>query len=116
MQHNPKDPLIKAGPGGQRELFERFTREAGAGFSTADVIGAAFNVIVNAIRQAHESRDAAVKSYDELFGKNKSLLLNHYDSRGRLRGVFPYPQIIEATHFNTRGAPKVTTQSTVTLD
>jgi hypothetical protein len=100
-QTNPKDPLLKAGPTYQRELFNRFAQNAN-GFSTEDVIGAASNIIINALRQAHSTRIAAESRYDEIFGKMKSLLLNHYDVLGRKRGVFPFDQVIEMDRFNDK--------------
>lgn len=98
---NPNDPLPKFGPPGQRELFEQFTKLSN-GFSTEDVIGAAANLIVNAIRQSQATRQKAEASYDELFGQMKSMLVSHYDSLGRKRGLFPYNQVIEVPHFDMR--------------
>ncbi len=95
------DPLQKTGPDAQRELFSRFTRSAD-GFSTQDAIGAALNVVVNALRQAHSSSREAGIAFDALFGRTKSLLMDHYDSLGRKRGIFPHDQTIEVPFFDAR--------------
>lgn len=93
-----KDPLNVLVPDRQRELFKRFAESAN-GFSTEDVIGAAANVLVNALRQAHGSRQSAEKSFDELFGRTKQILVEHYDTIGRKRGIFPFNQTIEVPLF-----------------
>lgn len=95
---NPKDPILKSGPDQQRELFNRFCREAN-GFSTEEVIGAACNLIINAIRQVYSTRQRAEARFDEIFGRVKTLLVGHYDQLGRKRGIFPYNQFIEPQHF-----------------
>lgn len=94
-----KDPLRKYGAETQRILFDRFTKEA-HGFSTEDVIGAAANLIVNAIRQAHGTRRAAELSFDDMTARVKGLLVEHYDASGRRRSAFPFPQTIHMPHFN----------------
>ena len=94
QQHNPKDPLLAVGSLQQRALFDRFSREAD-GFSAEDAIGAALNVLINALRQAHARREAAGRSYDEHVARAKGMLMDHYDSTGRKKGIFPYPQRIE---------------------
>jgi hypothetical protein len=100
MLINPKDPMLAA-PDPQLELFNRFCREAN-GFPADLAIGAAANVIVNGLRQSHGSRQEAERRFDELFGRMKSLLVEHYDMLGRKRGVFPYNQVIEMKHFDAR--------------
>lgn len=97
LRHNPLDPLIKSGPDQQYELFRRFSTAA-AGFSTAEVIGAATNLVINALRQAHATRDPAEHAYDEHAARAKGLLLNHYDTAGRKKGIFPYDQEIVMPH------------------
>ena len=96
---NPKDPLIKAGPCTEHELFAQFAKVA-AGFPRDIVVGAALNVIVNALRQQFRTRDAVETAFNEMFGRAKALLLDHYDVLGRKRGVFPFHQIIEAARVN----------------
>jgi hypothetical protein len=91
---NPKDPLIKAGPEAQRELFNRFSAVAAQGFTTDDAICAAMNIIINAVRQKSATWPEAERAYDEMFGRSKQVLANHYDSLGRKKGIFPYDQTI----------------------
>lgn len=98
---NDKDPLLHSGPFSQRELLERFAFVAD-GFPTDIVISAAANILINGIRQAHPTRQGAESYFDSLFGQLKQLLVDHYDSLGRKRGIFPYDQILEAHHFNAR--------------
>ena len=96
-----KDPLHIIGPDAQRELFNRFTHAAN-GFATDAVLGAAVNVMVNALRQAYSTRAAAEIAFDELFGRSKSILVEHYDSLGRKRGIFPFDQNIVVPLFDAR--------------
>lgn len=94
-----KDPIGSASSDQQRELFSRFSREAN-GFSQDDVVGAAINVLINAIRQSCATRSEAEVAFDTWFGRAKSTLIDHYDSLGRKRGVFPYDQVINVGHFH----------------
>jgi hypothetical protein len=101
MYINPKDPLRKSGPDQQLELFNQYKRSAN-GFSNEDVVGAAMNVLVNALRQAHATKTAAETSFDEHMGRVKSLLLSHYDSTGKRRPTFVFNQNIEMPLFDDR--------------
>lgn len=92
------DPMLKVSSQAQRALFESFCQAAN-GFSTEAVVGAAINVLVNAIRQSQPTKHQAEKRFDELFGQTKQVLINHYDSVGRKKGIFPYDQTIHATLF-----------------
>lgn len=98
---NEKDPLLKASADNTRELFTRFAQQS-HGFATEDVIGAAINLLVNSIRQTYSTREKAEKHYDELMGRTKSILLDHYDHVGRKNGVFPFTQTINATMVDMR--------------
>ncbi len=93
-----KDPIQLSGPSGQLELFNRYSHLAN-GFSANDVINAAMNIVINALRQSCATKGKAELSFDELFGQAKTLLMNHYDSTGRKKGIFPYDQIINVPHF-----------------
>lgn len=96
---NPKDPLRDAGPPNDAELFRRFS-EMSAGFPVDVVLRAAMNVVLNALRQAHSRRASAEKSFDELVGRSKHVLLEmHYDGMGNRRNIFPYDQKIELGDF-----------------
>jgi hypothetical protein len=94
MNMNPNDPLLKSGPERQRALFDAFKTTADK-CSVEDVAGAAVNLIINAVRQAHSNRTQAEAHFNELFGRAKSLLLEHYDANGKRRNVFPFTQVIE---------------------
>lgn len=95
---NPKDPLHKSGSESQLVLFRKFSHEA-SGHAVEDAIGAALNILVNAVRQAHPTRGGAERSYDEHVGRAKHLLLNHYDGMtGRRHNIFPHHQVIQMPH------------------
>lgn len=98
---NPADPLLRAGPGQQQELFRRFVREA-AGFSLEDVIGAAMNVLINAVRQSSPTWRVAEARYDEWTSRFKSVMRSHFDASGRRRSVFPFHQEVVMDHFDSR--------------
>lgn len=92
------DPLLGL-PEQERQLFNSFTA-ASAGKNADAVLGAALNIIINAIRQLEPTRKEAEARYDALFGRAKSLLLeNHYDSvTGKRRTVFPFTQVVKMPH------------------
>ncbi len=93
MTLNGKDPLMNAhAPAGQT-LFKAISSTA-SGFPAEDVVNAAVNLMINAIRQQCATRADAGRVFDDMFGRSKQILMNHYDSVGRLRGVFPYDQTI----------------------
>lgn len=92
---NQRDPIRKIGEN-QRELFDRFSKLAD-GFTADDVINAGANILINALRQAYPTRDRAEARFNELFGKTKQLLMDHYDGTGRRKaGIFPFNQTIHA--------------------
>jgi hypothetical protein len=100
-QSNPADPLPKAGPDHARELFKRFTQVA-HGFNLDDVTFASVNLVINSLRQKNATRQRAEREFDELFGRLKSLLLEHYDGAGNRRSIFPHQQVIEVPLFDFR--------------
>jgi hypothetical protein len=99
IRQNPKDPLPKSGPTNQHELFKAFT--AVAHHCPADlVLGAAANLLINAIRQSHPSRASADARISEINARMRGLLLDHYDPvTGKRRSIFPFHQILEVPHF-----------------
>ncbi len=89
-----KDPMLLMTPDPQKVLFERMS-EVCNGFSAEQVLGASANVLINAVRQSQNTREKASSRYDELFTRMKGILMDHYDSFGRLKGIFPYNQNID---------------------
>jgi selenocysteine lyase/cysteine desulfurase len=98
---NEKDPLIKASPNAERELFTLFAHAA-TGYSLEQVIGAAVNIVVNALRQVHATQPKAIADFDQLMAKTRELISLHYDNAGRRRNVFPFHQTIEMPLFDAR--------------
>lgn len=88
-----KDPMHLVTPPNGRELFSRYSK-ASDGFPVELIITASVNLLLNAIRQSHSTRETAERTFDELFGKSKATLMNHYDGFGRKKGIFPYDQVI----------------------
>ena len=88
------DPL-KNLPQNEKRLFDMITH-ASAGVPLDSVMGAAVNVLINAVRQNYALRKDAEQKFDELFGRGKQMLLaNHYDPvTGRRRTVIPHTQIV----------------------
>jgi len=92
---NPKDPIHKLGPEAEKELFKAFGQTA-HGFPRDAVLNAAWNVILNVIRQDAEKRTRAENLFDEYAGKAKHNLLEyHYDNTGKRRNIFPFTQNVE---------------------
>ncbi|HJT63082.1 MAG TPA: hypothetical protein VJ797_15540 [Burkholderiales bacterium] len=99
---NQKDPLHKSGPEAERELFRALSNVCN-GFPNEAVVGAAVNMLVNAIRQSHSTRQGAADALDQLVAKVRILLLDqHYDALGNRRNVFPFHQKIEVPHMDLR--------------
>lgn len=96
-----KDPLLLATPDAARALFTKFSKEAN-GFNIEAVFGASINMLVNGVRQTHNNRDEARKSLEYLSAKAMEVLMQHYDSTGRKRGIFPYDQVIHVDFANLR--------------
>ena len=92
------DPL-RSQQGQEKLLFDAFAM-ASTGKNADAVMGAAINVIMNAIRQNYPTREGAEQKIDELFGRGKTLLLaNNYDSvTGRRRSVIPHTQIVRMAY------------------
>ena len=100
MSLNPKDPLLKSGPDQQRALFNAMAQCAN-GFPTEHVLGAAINILVNAVRQTASTRPLAQTQMKEVHGKAMNLLMEHYDSvTGQRRNIFPFTQVIELPRYD----------------
>lgn len=105
MQHNPRDPMLKSGPEQERALFEVVSKCA-SGHDGNVVIGAAMNLLINAVRQNCATRTQAERTFDELVGRSKNLLLEqHYDPvTEKRRNVFSFTQHVHAelVHWDDR--------------
>lgn len=66
----------------ERALFDIFARAAN-GCSRDAVVGAAANVIVNALRQAHRQQGEAHEELDALAANIRQNLARHYDDHGQ---------------------------------
>jgi hypothetical protein len=89
------DPLTES-PEAGRVLFERLTAMC-KDFPLDAVINAATNLLLNVLRQRNEARDQAERDFDEMFGKVKAVLMQHYDGpTGKRRSIFPFHQTIHA--------------------
>jgi hypothetical protein len=87
------DPLTK-GPAAAQELFKRYSK-ASSEFAHDAVIGAAANIILNAVRQSHPKRQDADAAVVSLLETMRSTLGEHYDGLGQRRSVFPFHQVVE---------------------
>jgi len=97
---NPNDPLLKSGPEAEQQLF-RAMAQVSEGFPIETVLNAAINMILNAVRQSHDTRAKAETFWDTIMGRAKALLLDqHYDNLGKRRNVFPFDQRIDVPHIN----------------
>ena len=87
------DPLDGA-PKGARELFGNLSKVC-HGFNNDDIIVAALNIVINAVRQNRARRIDAAELYDGAVTRGRHVLLEeHYDAAGRRRGVYPFHQVI----------------------
>ena len=97
--------MMKAASPGSRALFAVLSAHCD-GHTIEDIISASGNLMINALRQAHASRADAEARWDEISANMKKLLWQHYDSFGRLKGIYPYTQHIEMPLFDARPRKK----------
>jgi len=91
---NPLDPLNSVSEQ-ERKLFIAMDAQA-KDVPLNIVIGAALNIIVNAVRISQQNRANAESLWDNSCGVGKELLLKNYDSvTGQRRNVFAFTQIVE---------------------
>jgi hypothetical protein len=95
MPHDPLGSLRS-----QEEMLFRIFGSAATGKNADAVMGAAVNIIMNAIRQNYPFRKDAEAKITELFGRASQLLLaNHYDSvTGKRRTVHPFTQVVRMAY------------------
>jgi hypothetical protein len=90
---NPNDPLAKV-PQGAYVLFNQLTEKCDC-FTANEVVTASVNLLLNALRQAHPKQANALRAYDELMGRTKQVLSDHYSEfSGERRNIFPFDQVI----------------------
>jgi hypothetical protein len=89
---HPKDPIAN-NPDKAIELMKAMGQVA-HGFSSQEVINAAANIVINAMRQSHATGHEAERAWDEIVARSKGQLMACYDSNGRKKGIYPYHQTI----------------------
>ena len=79
-----------------QRLFDLWSKEAHKhGVSIQTAMGAAINMLIVCIRNAHADRVEAEKRFDEVVGKTKGILMDCYDPvTGKRRNIFPFHQVI----------------------
>lgn len=106
---NPRDPLHASGPDAEKELFRALGKDC-HGYPPEIVLGAAVNLVINALRQQHATKAGAERAFDEIAARSKRLLLDeHYDNLGhRRQGTFPFdvrvvmPPLAELLQLNNK--------------
>jgi hypothetical protein len=101
VEFHKQDPL-KDQDATRRELFGRMSKAAN-NFEQRDVVYAAVNLILNAIRQQCPKQKEAEALFDELMAHGKRTLLDqHYFPSGQRRSVYPFHQVIEPPTIDAR--------------
>ena len=90
---NPKDPLHNVLDLSAVELLRRLSPVCNS-FPVASVIDAAMALVIEAIRQNKTTWPEAESAMQEISGRTMQALLDHYDTGGRKKGIFPYDQVI----------------------
>lgn len=91
---NPKDPLLKAGPAAEHELFRQIGQLCN-GFPRDVIENVAGHLLINAVRQKMATWPQADREMRDQTGRLMQLLSEHYDTvSGRKKGIFPYDQVI----------------------
>ena len=92
---NPADPLNAAGPPAAAELMRSIAQQCD-GFTFEDVVNAAANMIINALRQQHETAGAAEQAFDQVASSAKAVLIGQHYRPGRngkrIQGAFAFRQ------------------------
>jgi hypothetical protein len=88
------DPLTDTGPDSGKVLYDRINKLC-RDFPLEAVVNASTNVLINVLRQRNQTRAAAERDFNEMFGVLKSVLVAHYNGpNGSRRSVFPFHQTI----------------------
>ena len=88
-----KDPLLDMAAEGQIRLMQKFGKLA-SGSSQEVVMGAALNIITNALRQTYPNRLQAVSRYEELIARGREILAEQYNAAGKRKEGVPFTQHI----------------------
>lgn len=107
-QSSQQDPLLNA-PDQQRACFNALSHVCAAGkYDAASVVGAAMNLLANALRQSHVTRHGAIKRVDQLHAELREMVANNYGLGGnRLQAVYPFDQkIVQEEPFDARALAK----------
>ena len=90
------DPLLYNGPASQQDLFNKFSMLA-SGYPVDAAMGAAVNILINAVRQTFPLRTQAEDQWKSLMGQGMNILLSHYDpTTNRRRSTISFPQVLRA--------------------
>ena len=96
---NPTDPLWLAGNENDQELFKKMA-ECCRQRPRESAVQAAYYIIINAIRQDIDNIDKAEWAWNELNGRAKQLLIDHYDATTKRRkNIFPFNQHVTPSLF-----------------
>lgn len=86
------DPLLVGAPDHGRVLFAKF-EQAADGHSTDQIIFAAINVLVKALRETYGKRTEVENRIDDLFGRLKTSIFRFYDPvTNQRRSTIPFTQ------------------------
>ena len=97
LQYNPQDPLNKRTEPIQ-QLYKGLCAIA-SGFPMEHVTDAAFNLLVNSLRQNYAQRGAAEQRGRMICEQFMQILMDHYDPvTGRRRSIFPHNQVVVMPH------------------
>lgn len=92
LNRNPKDPIYKQNDADRVKFLMAKWGEIANEFSYEDVINAGLNMTIVALRQKHKRWEGAEIEWNDIAGKAKQVLKDHYDSFGRIKGIFPFTQ------------------------
>jgi len=101
---NPNDPLLRQGAA-DKDLFQKLSPLC-SGYPAEAVIGAAFNLLTNGLRQTNPKREDALKRYDEWTQRFRTMLAEHYHNAGNRKNIFPHEQVLIPPFHNDSDAWK----------
>jgi hypothetical protein len=93
MQINPQDPLLDA-PKTERDLWMEVGKVT-SGYPAEIVMSIGINIVIDTIRQLRPTQKTALDAFDEVMGRVRSRLAEHYGNNGVRKNIFPFDQIIK---------------------